>query len=85
MVIMTYQTLSPGKYWKLFRATLSTALNYFRKGASVSVLSLKELTLKLTFFLTLLSGQRCQTVKLFSIKNMERNLSKSCGYPPQTG
>ena len=50
---------------------LSTVLNYFRKGASVSVLSLKELTLKLTFLLTLLSGQRCQTVKFFSIKNME--------------
>ena len=46
-------------------------LNYFCKGASVSVLSLKELTLKLTFLLTLLSGQRCQTVKFFSIKNME--------------
>lgn len=50
---------------------LSTVLNYFRKGASVSVLSLKELTLKLTFLLTLLSGQRCQAVKFFSIKNME--------------
>ena len=31
---------------------LSTVLNYFRKGASISVLSLKELTLKLTFLLT---------------------------------
>ena len=30
---------------------LSTVLNYFRKGASVSVLSLKELTLKLSFLL----------------------------------
>ena len=50
---------------------LSTVLNYFRKGASVSVLSLKELTLKLTFLLTLLSGQRCQIVKFFSVKNME--------------
>ena len=50
---------------------LSTVLNYFRKGASISVLSLKELTLKLTFLLTLLSGQRCQTVKFFSIKNMD--------------
>jgi len=50
---------------------LSTLLNYFHKGASLSVLSLKELTLKLTFLLTLLSGQRCQTVKFFSFKNME--------------
>ena len=49
----------------------TTVLNYFRKGASVSVLSLKELTLKLTFLLTLLSEQRCQTVKFFSIKTME--------------
>ena len=46
-------------------------MDYFRKGASVSALSLKELTLKLTFLLTLLSGQRCQTVKFFSIENME--------------
>ena len=29
---------------------LSSVLNYFRKGASVSALSLKDLTLKLTFF-----------------------------------
>ena len=50
---------------------LSSVLNYFRKGASVSALSLKELTLQLTFLLTLLSGQRCQTVKLFSINNMK--------------
>ena len=50
---------------------LSTVLNYFRKGASVSTLSLKELTFKLTFLLTLLSGQLCQTVKFFSIENME--------------
>ena len=50
---------------------LSTVLNYFRKGVSVSALSLKELTLKLTILLTLLSGQRCQTVKFFSIENME--------------
>jgi len=46
-------------------------LNYFRKSASVSALSLTELTLKLTFLLTLLSGQRCQTVKLFSINYMK--------------
>lgn len=50
---------------------LNIVLNYFRKGESVSELSLKELTLKLTFLLTLLSGQRCQTVKFFSVKNME--------------
>ena len=50
---------------------LSSVLNYFRKGASVSALSLKELTLQLTFLLTLLSLQRCQTVKLFSVNNMK--------------
>ena len=50
---------------------LSSVLNYFRKGASVPVLSFKELTLKLTFLLTLSSGQRCQTVKFFSIHNMK--------------
>ena len=41
------------------------------KGTSVSALSLKELTLKVTFLLTLFSGQRCQTVKFFSIENVE--------------
>lgn len=46
-------------------------LLFFCKGASVSVLSSTEFTLKLTFLLTLLSGQRCQTVKFFLIKNME--------------
>ena len=35
---------------------LSTVVNYFRKGVSVSELSLKELTLKLTFLLAPLSG-----------------------------
>lgn len=35
------------------------------------MLSLKELTLKLSFLLTLLSARRCQTVKFSSIKNME--------------
>ena len=49
---------------------LSIVLSYFRKGASVSELSLKELTLKLTFLLTLLSEQRCQIDSqiLFSLK-----------------
>lgn len=50
---------------------LSTVLNYFRKRVSVSELSLKELTLKLTFLLALLSGQRCQTIKFLSIESME--------------
>ena len=46
-------------------------LNWFRKGVLVASLSLKELTLKLTFSLLLLSGQRCQTVSLFSIDEMD--------------
>lgn len=50
---------------------LSNVFNYFCKGVSVSELSLKELTLKLTFLLALLSGQRCQTIKFLSIESME--------------
>lgn len=55
----------------------STVLNYFCKGASASVLSLQQLTSKLTFLLTLLSKQRCQTVKFFFIKNLELSDHKS--------
>lgn len=50
---------------------LGLVLNWFRKGVPVASLSLKELTLKLTFLLLLLSGQRCQTVSLFSVDKMD--------------
>ena len=41
---------------------LSVVFNYFRGRPSAPELSLKDLTLKLTFLLSLLSGQRCQTI-----------------------
>lgn len=41
---------------------LSTVLNYFRGGQVASELSLKDLSLKLNLLLSLLSGQRCQTI-----------------------
>lgn len=50
---------------------LSIVFNYFRGRPSAPELSLKDLTLKLTFLLSLLSGQRCQTIKYLTTENME--------------
>ena len=50
---------------------LSVVFNYFRGRPSAPELSLKDLTLKLTFLLSLLSGQRCQTIKYLTTENME--------------
>ena len=55
---------------------VSIVFNYFRKRPSASDLNLKELTLKLTFLLSLLSGQRCQTIKSLTIDNMELSSNK---------
>jgi len=56
---------------------VSIVFNYFRKRPSASDLNLKELTLKLTFLLSLLSGQRCQAIKSLTIDNRELS-SKKC-------
>ena len=58
---------------------LSIVFNVFRKQPPASVLSLKDLTLKLTFLLCLLSGQRCQTIKYLTTENMSLSTNK-CGF-----
>lgn len=55
---------------------LNIVFNYFRGRPAAPELSLKELTLKLTFFLSLLSGQRCQTIKYLNTDNMELTIDK---------
>ena len=54
-----------------FYLRLGFCLNWFCKRLPVVSLSLKELTLKLTFLLLLLSGQRCQTVSIFLVEKMD--------------
>ena len=55
---------------------LNIVVNYFRGRPVAPELSLKELTLKLTFLLNLLSGQRCQTIKYLNTDNMELTTDK---------
>jgi hypothetical protein len=50
---------------------VSKVLNYLRTKPHVSEISLKELTLRLNFLLCILSGQRCQTIHLLRIDQME--------------
>ena len=50
---------------------VSKVLNYLRTKPHVSEISLKELTLRLNFLLCILSGQRCQTIQLLRIDQME--------------
>ena len=45
-------------------------LDFFRKQPMPSALILKDLTVKVTFLLALLSGQRCQTLHVLTIDNM---------------
>ena len=54
-------------------------LSYFRGRPSASELTLKELTLKLAFLLSLLSGERCQTIKSLTLENMELS-STTCAF-----
>ena len=55
---------------------LITVLNYFRSQQSASGLTLKDLSLKVTFNMGLLSGQRCQTIHLLRIDHMEKSETK---------
>ena len=55
---------------------LNIVFNYFHGRPAAPELSLKELTLKLTFLLNLLSGQRCQTIKYLNTDNMELTADK---------
>ena len=51
-------------------------LNYFRPQPTASDLTLKDLSLKVTFLLGQLSGQRSQTVQLLRMDHMEKNETK---------
>ena len=51
---------------------VKTVLDFFRQQSMPSALSLKALSAKVAFLLCLLSGQRCQTMKLLSIDSMQR-------------
>ena len=55
---------------------VNTVFNYVRTQPDIADLSLKELSLRLTFLLLLLSGQHCQTVHYFAIDNMELSDTK---------
>ena len=55
---------------------LSVIFNYFRGRPAAPELNLKERTLKLTFLLNLLSGQRCQTIKYLNTDNLEMTTDK---------
>jgi len=46
-------------------------LDFFRQQCLPSALSLKDLSAKVAFLLCLVSGQRCQTIKLMSIDSMQ--------------
>lgn len=58
---------------------VNIVLSYLRKLSPVESLSLKDLTLKLTMLLTLLSGQRVQTIHLLDLSSMTINNS-SCTF-----
>ncbi|XP_028392200.1 uncharacterized protein LOC114531256 [Dendronephthya gigantea] len=51
---------------------VNVVLNYLKNQGIPAALSLKQLTLKLTMLLCLLTGQRCQTVHSMDIKYMQK-------------
>ena len=55
-------------------------LDFFRTQPQPSALVLKDLTVKVTFLLALLSGQRCQTIHLLTIDNMVLGADKCTFY-----
>lgn len=50
---------------------LKPVFDHFRSQHGAANLTLKELSMKTTFLLCLLSGQRCQTIKLLNIDHMD--------------
>ncbi len=52
---------------------VSEVLEYLKSLVIPTALSLKQLTLKLTMLLCLLTGQRCQTVHSIDINHMQKN------------
>jgi hypothetical protein len=55
-------------------------LDFFQTQPQPSALVLKDLTVKVTFLLALLSGQRCQTIHLLTIDNMVLGADKGTFY-----
>ena len=55
---------------------LNLVFDYFCKQKRPSQLSLKELSLNVTLLLSLLSGQRCQTISYLRIDNMTKRQDK---------
>ena len=51
-------------------------LYYFHHQDCAAALTLKDLTLKVTILLLLLSGQRCQTIHYLSIDQMHKSADK---------
>ena len=50
---------------------LKPVFDHFRLQQSMASLKLKDLSMKTTILLCLLSGQRCQTIKLLNIKYID--------------
>ena len=46
-------------------------LNYLKRYPDIKEMTLKQLTLKITMIMVLLSAQRTQTLKLLSIEDMQ--------------
>ena len=55
---------------------LKTVLNYFKSQLTACDLTLKDLSLRVTFLLGRLSGQRWQTMYLLQIDHMEKSEAK---------
>ena len=50
-----------------------TVLQFLMKSSPLSVLSLKQLTLKLVMLTVLITGQRCQSIHLMDLSSMIKN------------
>lgn len=70
-----YNLRPPGvKYQETWDVNI--VLNYLRTLPPVKALSLKDLSLKLTMLLAILSASRSQTLRFLSINNMKQGASK---------
>ena len=55
---------------------VNIVFNHLRNQPIVHELTLKDLTIQVTFLLLLLSGQRCQTIHLLNLDNMNLSIDK---------
>ena len=51
------------------------------KSSPLSVLSLKQLTLKLVMLTALVTGQRCQSIYLMDLSSMKKNENNNYSFP----